>query len=97
MKSTIKSYSDSLLLLRKIWLVFLLTLLGSSLGFLFGLLKIAPKIFPRLAWQDQFCEIFDGFSIGKVKRHGRKVDICGQAPRDYPKFAANSLKSPVYG
>jgi pyruvate,water dikinase len=75
---------------------------------------------------DQFCEIFDGFSIGsndltqltlgldrdsslvahifderdagvkelirqmitKAKQHGRKVGICGQAPSDYPEFAA---------
>lgn len=73
----------------------------------------------------QFCEVFDGFSIGsndltqltlgldrdsslvahlfderneavkqmvglaiaKVKRCGRKIGICGQAPSDYPEFA----------
>ncbi|MFN6537510.1 MAG: phosphoenolpyruvate synthase [Nostoc sp. EkiNYC01] len=74
---------------------------------------------------DEFCEIFDGFSIGSndltqltlgvdrdselvahlfderneavklmiakaiatVKKHGRKIGICGQAPSDYPEFA----------
>jgi pyruvate, water dikinase len=74
---------------------------------------------------DQFCEVFDGFSIGSndltqltlgldrdsalvahlfderneavkrfvgsaiatVKRYGRKIGICGQAPSDYPEFA----------
>ncbi|MEN9203543.1 MAG: phosphoenolpyruvate synthase, partial [Thermostichus sp. DG02_1_bins_55] len=74
---------------------------------------------------DQFCEIFDGFSIGSndltqltlgldrdsalvshlfderdeavkrmiaqvigtVKKQGRKIGICGQAPSDYPEFA----------
>jgi pyruvate, water dikinase len=74
---------------------------------------------------DEFCQIFDGFSIGSndltqltlgldrdselvahlfdernqavkriiakairtVKKHGRKIGICGQAPSDYPEFA----------
>lgn len=74
---------------------------------------------------DEFCEIFDGFSIGSndltqltlgvdrdselvahlfderneavklmiakaiatVKKHGRKIGICGQAPSDYLEFA----------
>ena len=74
---------------------------------------------------DEFCEIFDGFSIGsndltqlvlgldrdsenvshifderdeavkrmvqlvieKVKKNGKKIGICGQAPSDYPEFA----------
>ena len=74
---------------------------------------------------DDFCEIFDGFSIGSndltqltlgldrdsrlvaslfderneavrrmiqsaiqaVKRNGRKIGICGQAPSDFPEFA----------
>ncbi|NJM19636.1 MAG: phosphoenolpyruvate synthase [Richelia sp. SM1_7_0] len=74
---------------------------------------------------DEFCEVFDGFSIGSndltqltlgldrdselvahlfderneavkrmiakaittVKKHGRKIGICGQAPSDYPEFA----------
>jgi pyruvate,water dikinase len=74
---------------------------------------------------EQFCEVFDGFSIGSndltqltlgidrdsslvahlfdernpavkqliatairaVKRQGRKIGICGQAPSDYPEFA----------
>jgi hypothetical protein len=46
MKSTIKSYADSLILLRKVWLLFLLILVFSSMGILFGMLRIAPHRFP---------------------------------------------------
>jgi hypothetical protein len=41
-----KSNTESLDLLRKIWLAFLLVLLFSSMSILFGLLKIAPERFP---------------------------------------------------
>ncbi|HEU5090396.1 MAG TPA: phosphoenolpyruvate synthase, partial [Roseiflexaceae bacterium] len=87
---------------------------------------VMAEIPSNILMADEFCEVFDGFSIGSndltqltlgvdrdservaplfderiraVKRscaeliatahmHGRKVGICGQAPSDYPEFAA---------
>jgi pyruvate,water dikinase len=87
---------------------------------------VMAEIPSNIILADQFCQIFDGFSIGSndltqltlgvdrdstqiaalfdersaaverscaelirvAHRYGRKVGICGQAPSDYPEFAA---------